>query len=73
MTSPSRRARKPVLSITINVRLEGTPAELSSLHKKLAGSKLSKGVLSRSVSATDPSVAMEDLKSLGDAIKSERL
>jgi len=78
MTSPSRRARKPVESIRINARIEGASTELLSLKKKLDHANASGDVLQVSIEASELGEAIQQLRSLGDAIKaaqknSERL
>lgn len=69
MTSPHRRARKPVESFRINARIQGDSAELVSLRKKLPGAKASRGALQVSIEAAEPGDAIEQLRKLGDAIK----
>lgn len=77
MTSPSRRTRKPVQSIRINARIDGSGVELLPL-KKLAGAKASRGALRVSIETSEPGEAIERLRNLRDELKaapkkSERL
>ena len=69
MTSPSRRTHKPVQSIRIKARIEGSSAELLPLKKKLAGAKMSGGALHVSIVTSDPGDAIEGLRNIGDATK----
>jgi hypothetical protein len=69
MTSPSRRPSRPIESITIKVSIEGSADELRSLRQKLAGSRVSNGVLRASIETTDPEAALQALKGIGDVVR----
>ena len=70
MTAPRKQGPRPIEKVTIRVSLKADSSQLAAIGKKLSGAKIAAGTLSLSNSTSMPEDALEELRTLAEAVRS---